>query len=249
MAEPGSAAPFQVTLLTLFPEMFDSYLHASILGKAHDRGHLAFNFINIRDFAADKHKTVDDTPYGGGDGMILKPEPACQAIAAARREGGAAPVIHLTPTGALFSSELARDLAQGPGLILLCGRYEGIDQRVMRHVDIEISIGDYVLTGGELAAMVVIDAVSRFRQGVLGNAGSSEEESLSGGALEYPQYTRPRLFQSEAVPEVLLSGDHQRIARWRRQQSLRRTRDRRPDLFAKLTLSGEDLRLLEEAEL
>jgi len=233
-------------IFTLFPGMFEGPFTESILKRAQERGLLSIALHNIRDATTDKHHVVDDYPYGGGAGMVMKPEPIFAAVEAVYQGG---PIILLTPQGRLFNQQIARELAQEQRITLLCGHYEGIDERVRQHlVTDELSIGDYVLTGGELAAMVVVDAVSRLIPGVLTNE-STEEESHSTNLLEYPQYTRPPEFRGWKVPDVLLSGNHAQIARWRRKESLRRTRERRPDLFAKLDLSGkEDVKLVRELE-
>ncbi|MCX8116702.1 MAG: tRNA (guanosine(37)-N1)-methyltransferase TrmD [Desulfobacterota bacterium] len=237
-------------LLTLFPEMFTSVFQVSILGKAIERGRIQVRTINLRDFAQDKHRTVDDTPYGGGQGMVMKVEPIARAIEQVKAEDPSTWVIYLTPEGKVLTQEKVRELASRSHLLLLCGRYEGVDERVRAlFIDEEISIGDYVLTGGELAAMVLIDAVARLIPGVLGSARSAEEDSFSHSLLEYPQYTRPPDFRGHRVPEVLLSGDHQAIALWRRREALRRTWRRRPDLLGKATLSEADRKLLEEIKL
>src|SRR5579885_34210 len=231
-------------IFTLFPSMFQGPLSESILKRAQERGLLSISLHNIRDVTTDKHHIVDDYPYGGGAGMVMKPEPIFAAVEAVYQGG---PIILLTPQGRLFNQEIARALAREPRISLLCGHYEGIDERVREHlVTDELSIGDYVLTGGELAAMVVVDAVARLIPGVLAE-GSTLEESHSSYMLEYPQYTRPPAFRTWRVPEILLSGHHEQIARWRRKESLRRTRQRRPDLFARLDLSSKlDQQLLRE---
>jgi tRNA (guanine37-N1)-methyltransferase len=233
-------------IFTLFPPMFQGPLSESILKRAQERGLLSISLHNIRDVTTDKHHIVDDYPYGGGAGMVMKPEPIFAAVEAVYQGG---PIILLTPQGRLFNQEIARELASEPRISLLCGHYEGIDERVREHlVTDELSIGDYVLTGGELAAMVVVDAVARLIPGVLAE-GSTLEESHSSHMLEYPQYTRPPEFRTWRVPEILLSGHHEQIARWRRKESLRRTRQRRPDLFARLDLSSKlDQKLLQELE-
>ena len=233
-------------IFTLFPGMFEGPLTESILKRAQERGLLSIALHNIRDAATDRHHMVDDYPYGGGAGMVMKPEPIFAAVEPVYQGG---PIILLSPQGRLFSQQLAQTLAQEPRVTLLCGHYEGVDERVREHlVTEEVSIGDYVLTGGELAAMVVVDAVSRLVPGVLADE-SAQEESHSSGLLEYPHYTRPPEFRGWRIPEVLLSGHHEQIARWRRKESLRLTRERRPDLFAKLDLSGKlDKKLLEELE-
>jgi len=235
-------------VLTLFPRMVRGPLEESIVGKAIERGLLRARVRDIRDYATDKHRTTDDTPYGGGAGMVMKPEPVVAAIEAARAAmGGQARVILLDPQGRPFTQAVARELYEVGRLILVCGRYEGFDERIRAFVDDEISLGDFVLTGGELAALCVVDATARLVPGVLGNEASAGAESFEEGLLEYPQYTRPPEFRGMKVPEVLLSGDHARIARWRRQQALLRTRERRPDLFARLELDEEDRALLENA--
>lgn len=234
-------------VLTLFPDMFLSPFKESILGKAIAKGLIELRTINIRDFALDKHRVVDDTPYGGGQGMVLKPEPIARAMEWLKAEDPSAWTIYLTPQGTPFDQEEARRLSARPHLILLCGRYEGVDERVRTlYVDQEISIGDYVLTGGELAAMILIDAVARLVPGVLGSDRSSEEDSFENHLLEYPQYTRPVEFRGHTVPEVLLSGNHAAISQWRRQEALKRTWLRRPDLLKKANLSESDRKFLEK---
>jgi tRNA (guanine37-N1)-methyltransferase len=235
-------------ILTLFPDFFPSPLSASLIGKAIARGRIAVDVINIRDFAPGVHRVADDAPYGGGQGMVMKVEPAVGAIEAAARAAPGATRVLLSPRGRRFSQELAAELAQRPGLLLVCGHYEGIDERVRQFVDAEVSIGDYVLAGGEVAALVVIDAVGRLVPGFVGNAGSLQEESFEDGLLEYPQYTRPEVFRDLHVPAVLLSGDHVAIARWRRKERLRLTRARRPDLLRAARLSEADRQLLREIE-
>ncbi len=233
-------------ILTLFPEMFHSPLEHSILGKAREEGLIKVDLINIRDYAEGRHRVTDDYPYGGGKGMIMKPEPIIRGVKAIRSEDPGAWVILMTPQGISLNQGVAKRLVRLSHLVLICGRYEGVDERVRGLVDEEISIGDYVLTGGELAALVLIDMVSRLIPGVLGDEGAPEDDSFSQGLLEYPQYTRPREFEGRGVPEVLLSGDHQAIERWRRRETLRRTLQRRPDLLAKADLSREDMEILEE---
>lgn len=238
-----------VDVLTLFPGMFESPLRASILGKAIDAGRLTVRTHNIRDWAEGRHQVTDDTPCGGGDGMVMKPEPVARAVRAVRAQSPGAKVVMLTPQGRIFRQQDAVELARQPGLILLCGRYEGFDERIRTSlVDAEYSIGDYVLTGGELAALVVVDAVARHLPGVLGNEGSAASDSFADGLLEYPQYTRPVEWEGQRVPEVLLSGNHAAIARWRRQQQLLRTRSRRPDLLETAVLTEEDRRYLQTLE-
>jgi tRNA (guanine37-N1)-methyltransferase len=237
----------RVAILTLFPRMVEGPLCESILGKAREKGLLETRIVDIRDFAAGKHRVTDDVPYGGGAGMVMKPEPLVSAIESARAELKSARVILLCPQGARFDQAKAEELSRSEELILVCGRYEGVDERVRDHVDEELSIGDFVLTGGEFAALAVVDAVARLVPGVLGNEESPRTESFTGGPiLEGPQYTRPPEFRGHSVPPALVSGDHARIARWRRRQALVRTRERRPDLFARLSLSKEDEKLLAE---
>ena len=234
-------------VLTLFPNMFSSPFQESILGKASEKGLIQIQTINIRDFTLDKHQVVDDTPYGGGQGMVMKVEPIARAIESVKSQNPSAWIVYLTPQGEPLNQDLARRLSTQPHLILLCGRYEGVDERVRElFIDEEISIGDYVLTGGELAAMVLIDAVARFIPGVLGSDRSAEEDSFFNSLLEYPQYTRPYNFRGSCVPEVLLSGNHSAISLWRRKEALRRTSSKRPDLLAKANLTEEDKKILEE---
>jgi tRNA (guanine37-N1)-methyltransferase len=226
---------WRATVLTIFPDMFPGPLGMSLAGKALLESHWALDVLDIRDFATDKHRSVDDTPAGGGAGMVMRADVAAVAIDAARSAmPPESPALYLSPRGHPFTQDKARALAAGPGAILLCGRFEGIDERVLeaRAVE-EISIGDYVLSGGELAAQVVIDACVRLLPGVAGNEGSLAEESFSQGLLEYPHYTRPRDWEGRSIPDVLLSGDHNKIALWRREQAERLTRERRPDLWAK----------------
>ncbi|ONG53339.1 tRNA (guanosine(37)-N1)-methyltransferase TrmD [Pseudoroseomonas deserti] len=226
---------WHATALTLFPEMFPGSLGQSLAGRALREGLWRLDARQIRDFALDKHRTVDDTPCGGGAGMVLRPDVVDAACAAALEEGDR-PLVYLTPRGKLLDQALVRDLVAGPGVILVCGRYEGLDQRVIEARGMrEVSIGDYVLSGGEPAALVLLDACVRLLPGVMGGADSAAEESFSAGApmLEYPQYTRPVEWQGRAVPEVLLSGHHAAVARWRREMAERATRERRPDLWAR----------------
>ena len=233
----------QFDVLTLFPEMFE-VLNESIIGRAKEKCLINVNLINIRDFSKNKHKKVDDTPYGGGAGMVIRPDVVYDAYNSAKSEK--AKVIYMSPQGEKLDQNKVEELAKQEHLILLCGHYEGIDQRVIdKIVDEEISIGDYVLTGGELPAMVLIDSVSRYIEGVL-KEGSTKEESFSQGLLEYPQYTRPEIFEGQQVPEVLLSGHHQNIDKWRRKQSLKITLNKRLDLLEKVELSDEDKKVLEE---
>ena len=224
---------WRATVLTIFPEMFPGPLGASLAGKALAEGKWALAVIDIRDFATDKHRSVDDTPSGGGAGMVMRADIAAAAIDAARAGAEpSTPALYLSARGRPLTQGRVRELAQGPGAILLCGRFEGIDQRVLDARDIEeVSIGDYVLSGGELAAQVLIDACVRLLPGVAGNEGSLAEESFASDLLEYPHYTRPRDWEGRAIPEVLLSGDHKKIAEWRREQAERLTKERRPDLW------------------
>ncbi|MEW6771361.1 MAG: tRNA (guanosine(37)-N1)-methyltransferase TrmD [Bacillota bacterium] len=235
-------------ILTLFPEMFTGPFSASILKRAVDRGIIRINLTNIRDYSPNRHRTVDDAPFGGGAGMIMEPEPIIRALEAVRqkREGKTGPVILLCPQGERFTQALARELSREEHLVLICGHYEGVDERVREYVTGEISIGDYVLTGGELAAMVVVDAVSRHVPGVLGEETAPATDSFADGLLEHPQYTRPRSFQGLEVPEVLLSGHHARIARWRREEALIRTLVRRPELLETARLDAADREFLRE---
>jgi tRNA (guanine37-N1)-methyltransferase len=233
-------------ILTLFPEMFQSPLASSVLKKAIDRGVIRVSVFNIRDFTRDKHRVVDDSPYGGGSGMVMKAGPIVEGIEHLKSTNGSPRVILMTPQGMPFDHNQAKRLSQYDHLLFVCGRYEGVDERVREYVDDEISIGDYILMGGELAVMVVIDAVSRFVPGVLGSEVSVLEESFANSLLEYPQYTRPRVFRGKRVPEVLISGNHQQITHWRRKEALKRTLIRRADLLEKVDLSEGDLVLLEE---
>ena len=225
----------EIYILTLFPDMIQTVMRESIVGRAQDAGHIKVHAVNIRDYSTDKHKKVDDYPYGGGAGMVMFPQPIYDAVMAVRAQvGREAPVIYLTPQGKTFSQEMAHDFAREDALILLCGHYEGIDERVIEEVvDAQVSIGDYVLTGGELAAMVVADAVARLVPGVLHNQESAGTESFEDGLLEYPQYTRPRVWRNREVPEILLSGDHAKVDAWRHEQSVERTKQLRPDLIKK----------------
>jgi len=236
-------------ILTLFPNLFSSPFQESILGKAIAKGLIEIRVINIRDFSLNPHREVDDAPYGGGAGMVMKVEPIARAIEWIKSENSSAWTIYLTPQGETLNQEIARELSTRSHLVLLCGRYEGVDERVRElFVDQEISIGDYVLTGGEFAAMVLVDVVSRLLPGVLGSDRSALEDSFSQSLLEYPQYTRPANFRGHLVPEILLSGNHSAISRWRRKEALKRTYLRRPDLLEKANLSQEDLVLLEEIQ-
>lgn len=225
------------TILTLFPEMFDSFKNASLIGRAVSDGRIAIDTVNFRDYAQNKHKQVDDAPFGGGAGMVIQAEPLSRCVQDLQLEAGTR-VIYMTPKGKVFDQSMAIELAHAERLVFVCGHYEGIDQRFIdAHVTDEISIGDYVLTGGELPTMIVIDAVARMLDGVLGKQASYEEESHYNALLEYPHYTRPAEFAGEKVPEVLLSGNHAKIADWRWEESLRITGERRPDLLLKYDYS------------
>jgi tRNA (guanine37-N1)-methyltransferase len=243
----------RIDLITIFPEMLEDFASRSLIGKARAKGLLDIRVHDLRSAATDPHRSVDDTPFGGGAGMVLMAEPVFATIEAVAPPR---PILYLGPGGRRFDQDVAKDLAALPGFSLLCGRYEGVDERVLAHaIDGELSIGDYVLAGGEVAAMVVLEAVGRLVPGVMGNAASATEESFSAGLLEHPQYTRPAELRGHAVPEVLRSGDHGRIARWRRDQSLVRTALRRPDLLGlpevtpatRAHLSRRDIEVLEEA--
>lgn len=236
-------------ILTLFPDFFITPLNTSIIGRAISSGALWVSTHNIRDYSTDKHHTTDDSPYGGGHGMVMKPDPVVAAIEAVSAVSGRPKVILVTPQGVPFTQSVAKALsieAAESGLMIVCGRYEGIDERIREFVDMEISIGDYVLTGGEIAALAIIDSVARFIPGVLGEPESVDSESFSDGLLEYPQYTRPLQFRGIKVPDVLLSGNHAEIERWRRAEALRRTYLRRPDLLEKLALGPFDLAVIEK---
>jgi len=232
-------------IFTLFPEMFPPYLDMSILKRARENGLIEVYLHNIRDWTMDKHHVTDDTPYGGGGGMVMKPEPIFAAIEDVVGAPPQCPVVLLTPQGRNFTQKVAMELGANTRVALLCGRYEGVDERVRQNlVTDEISIGDYVLTGGELPALVLIDALSRLIPGVLGDPGGPVDDSHASGLLEYPHYTRPPEFRGLKVPDTLLSGDHRKIARWRRQQALLRTRERRPDMLEKFELTQEDRQFL-----
>ncbi len=242
----------RIDILTLFPQMFEVPFSFGIFKRAVDQKLIDISLHNIRDYTHDKHHTADDYPYGGGPGMLLKPEPIFEAVESiksaihAKEKISALPIILLTPQGRPFSQQIAQELSGHTHLALICGHYEGVDERIHEHlVTDKISIGDYVLTGGELPALVIINAIIRLLPGVLGSEESPLNESHANGLLEYPQYTRPAVFQDWPVPEVLLSGNHAQIAKWRREQIIRRTLERRPELLAKTTLSIEEKRLLE----
>jgi tRNA (guanine37-N1)-methyltransferase len=237
-------------VLTLFPEMFNSFLQESLIGKALEKRAFEIKVVDIRDFTTDRHRTVDDRPFGGGPGMVLKPEPVVLAVESAHRSLAAAGrrTIMLSPSGRTLTQEKVRELAGLDHLVLVCGRYEGIDERVACVIDEHLSIGDYVLSGGEVPAMVVVEAVARLLPGVLGKAESTREESFTDGLLEYPHYTRPRIFNGREVPETLLSGDHGAIRKWRLKESLKRTLKRRPDLLQTADLGLEGQKILAELQ-
>ena len=236
--------------VTLFPEMFEAITRFGISRRAFVKQIATLDAVNPRDFATNAYKTIDDRPFGGGPGMVMMPEPLEKAISAARQVvGGAAKVVYLSPQGRPLTDRLVRELAQSESLVLLCGRYEGVDERVItRQVDLEVSIGDFVVSGGELPAMMLIDAILRTLPGVLNDAQSAEEDSFATGLLDCPHYTRPEHYEGMSVPEVLLSGNHERIRVWRLAESLKRTRDRRPDLLEGRAFSKEEMQLLKKLE-
>jgi tRNA (guanine37-N1)-methyltransferase len=238
----------QIDVLTLFPKMFENVLNDSILGRAKDIGAVKYRLVNFRDYAGNKHLSVDDYPYGGGAGMVLKPEPIFNAVEDLVKDTEKKPrIILLCPQGERYHQKKAEELAKEEHLIFICGHYEGYDERIRQHlVTDEISIGDFVLTGGELAAMVVIDSVVRLLPGVLGNESSHQKDSFSTGLLEHPHYTRPRDFRGMKVPDVLLSGNHEKIEEWRKKESLRRTFERRPDLLENYPLSDKEKQWIDE---
>ncbi len=238
----------QIDVITIFPEMLTPYLDTSIIGKARERGLVSVNAHDLRDYTVDKHRTTDDTPYGGGPGMVMKIEPIAKAFETILSDGIPTRSILVTPQGKPFDQKMAEEFSGEPRrLLILCGRYEGVDERVVdQYIDDEVSVGDYVLTGGELPALVIIDASVRLLPGVLGDEGSLKDESFSWGILDYPQYTRPPQWDGRAVPEVLLSGNHAEIERYRRKEALRRTMARRPDLLEKAGLDSNDDKLIEE---
>lgn len=238
----------RIEVVTLFPDFIAEAVRYGVLGRAIERGRVAVAASSPREFARDVHRTVDDRPYGGGPGMVLKAEPACAALRAARaRLPAGSPAIYLAADGEPLTQAKAAELARCPGLLLLAGRYEGVDERVLEtEIDECVSIGDYVLSGGELAALVLIDATVRLLPGVLGDEESARQDSFVAGLLDWPHYTRPEVFEGRAVPQVLLGGNHAAIARWREKQALGRTWQRRPDLLAKLELSAAQRELLEE---
>jgi len=229
-------------ILTLFPEMVLDGLKTSIIGKAVENGYVTIEAINIRDYTMEKHKKVDDYPYGGGAGMVMQAQPVYDAYLSIVKKTGYRPrTVYLTPQGSLFQQTIAKDFAKEETIVLLCGHYEGIDERVLEEIVTDyISIGDYVLTGGELAAMVLVDAIARMVPGVLSNKESGETESLEGNLLEYPQYSRPKDWMGKEVPDILLSGNHQKVDEWRREQSILRTREKRPDLFKQANLTEKE---------
>lgn len=233
-------------VFTLLPEIFPPYLESSILQRARQRGLIDVQVHNIRDWTTDRHHVTDDEPYGGGGGMVLKPEPLFSAVEGVLGPQPGCPIILLTPQGRVLTQDVAAELTGHPRLALICGRYEGVDERVCEHlITDEISIGDYVLTGGELPALIVIDAVTRLLPGALGDPDGAQDDSHASGLLEYPHYTRPAEYRGWQVPEVLLSGDHARIARWRREQSLKRTLERRPDMLESAQLSENDRKFID----
>lgn len=236
-----------ISILTLFPEMFSIFDH-SIIGRAREKDLVNLEYYNIRDYSLNKHKKVDDYPYGGGAGMVMTPQPIIDSIKAAK-EKNSGKVIFLGPRGKTFNQEMAQELSKEENLIFLCGHYEGIDERAYKHIDMEVSLGDFVLTGGEMAAIPIIDSVLRLIPGVLGKEESFMDESYSDGLLEYPQYTRPEVYEGERVPEVLLSGHHENIRKWRRKQSLLITKERRKDLYKNLQLTKEDIKILKDDRL
>ncbi|HUU41327.1 MAG TPA: tRNA (guanosine(37)-N1)-methyltransferase TrmD [Desulfatiglandales bacterium] len=234
-------------ILSIFPEMFDPFIDYGIIGRAVKKGKIEVNIVNIRDFGVGPHLMTDDRPFGGGDGMVMKPEPIFQALESIPKARGDRKVLMLTPQGQLFNQSLARNLSELEQIILVCGRYEGVDERVRtRYIDMELSIGDYILSGGELPAMIVVESVSRLIPGVLGGSRSNLEESFENYLLEYPQYTRPRVFQGEEVPSVLLSGNHEKIKNWRKIQSIKRTLERRPDLLKKACFNEMEKSVVQE---
>jgi len=233
-ASSSAASGFRATVLTLFPEMFPGPLGVSLAGRALEDGRWALETVNIRDYAEDKHRSVDDTPAGGGAGMVMRADVLANAIDAHHGTGDARPAIYLSPRGRPLTQERLRELAAGPGVLLLCGRFEGVDQRVIDGRGLEeVSIGDFILSGGEPAALVLLDAVIRLLPGVMGKEASGEEESFESGLLEYPHYTRPQVFEGQEIPEVLTSGHHGRVKAWRREEAEKLTRERRPDLWEK----------------
>ena len=240
----------RIDIITVFPEMVEAALNYSIVKRAIDQRLVDIRVINLRDYTEDRHRTTDDTPYGGGGGMIMKVEPIARALEAISSDGDASPRVVLTdPRGMLFTQTIAREWAEEKHLVILCGHYEGVDERVRRHlVTDEISIGDFILTGGELPALVIADAITRLQKGALGDEEAPSKDTFADDLLEYPHYTRPADFSGHRVPEILLCGHHARIQQWRRWHQLHETRERRPDLFARLTLSKQDITLLNTDE-
>jgi len=234
----------RIDILTLFPEMFDIF-NQSIIGKAKEKGIVSINTWNIREYTKDKHRKVDDYPYGGGAGMVMAAQPVVDCIRKVKDQNRGK-IIFLGPRGKPFNQEMAKELSSEEELVFLCGHYEGIDERIYKHIDMEVSLGDFVLTGGEMACIPVVDSVLRLVPGVLSSSESFTEESFYSGALEYPHYTRPAVFEGDAVPEVLMSGHHENVRKWRRAQSLIITSERRPDLFEKLELLDEDKKILKK---
>ena len=234
----------KIDILTLFPEMFDIF-NQSIIGKAKEKGIVSINTWNIREYTKDKHRKVDDYPYGGGAGMVMAAQPVVDCIRKVKDQNRGK-IIFLGPRGKPFNQEMAKELSSEEELVFLCGHYEGIDERIYKHIDMEVSLGDFVLTGGEMACIPVVDSVLRLVPGVLSSSESFTEESFYSGALEYPHYTRPAVFEGDAVPEVLMSGHHENVRKWRRAQSLIITSERRPDLFEKLELLDEDKKILKK---
>ena len=237
----------KISVLTLFPEMFDIF-NNSIIGRAQENKLVTLDYVNIRDYTLNKHKKVDDYPYGGGAGMVMAPQPIVDSIRACKKYNSGK-VIFLGPRGKTFNQKIATELSKEEELIFICGHYEGIDERVYKYIDMEISLGDFVLTGGEMAAIPVIDSVLRLIPGVLGKEESFMDESYSDGLLEYPQYTRPEEFEGDTVPKVLLSGHHENIRKWRRKQSRLITKERRKDLYKKVELTKEDIKILKDNKL
>ncbi len=236
-----------IDIVSIFPGMFEGPLNTSIVGLARERGLLEVRCHDLRDWTHDKHRSTDDSPYGGGPGMVMKPQPLFESVDAVQAlEDDPGRVIFFTPAGVPFTQSVAEELAGEERLVMVCGRYEGFDERALSLADLELSIGDYVLTGGELPAMVVVDAVSRLLPGVLGHEDSASDESFSDGLLEYPQYTRPAVYRGYEVPEVLRSGDHPRVAAWRREQSILKTARIRPELLAHASLTDAELRIAQE---
>ena len=235
-------------VLTLFPDMIEAGLHTSVTGRALKNGYIHLSAVNIRDYSKDKHKHVDDYPYGGGAGMVMQPEPIYLAYEDVTQNMEKKPrVVYVTPQGSVFNQSMAEEFSKEEDLIFLCGHYEGVDERILEEIVTDyVSIGDYVLTGGELPAMVLVDAISRMVPGVLKNQESGETESLEGNLLEYPQYSRPEVWREKAVPPILLSGNHQKVDEWRREQSILRTKERRPDLFERAELSEKERKVYGE---